>query len=161
MPEYREKLWASPWVFMATALVIPASILVLVPISMLAGIITAVSLYTGCVALLVLASPVVQVRDGVLSAGRARIETGLLGEAQAFDEPEASQERGPNLDVRAWLLIRGWIQPVVRIPVVDENDPAPYWLVSSRHPQKLAAAINESRRPESINPGSTSPASND
>jgi hypothetical protein len=51
------------------------------------------------------------------------------------------------LDVRAWLLIRGWIQPLVRVPIIDENDPAPYWLISSRHPQKLAAAINRSRRP--------------
>lgn len=152
MPEYREKLWASPWVFLATALVIPASILVLAPISPLAGIITAIVLYAGCVALLVLGSPVVQVRNGILSAGRARITTELLGEALAFDGPEASQERGPHLDVRAWLLIRGWIQPLVRIPIVDENDPAPYWLVSSRHPQKLAAAINKSRRPTSRNP---------
>lgn len=152
MPEYREKLWAPPWVFLATALVIPASILVLAPISPLAGIITAIVLYAGCVALLVLGSPVVQVRNGILSAGRARITTELLGEALAFDEPEASQERGPRLDVRAWLLIRGWIQPLVRIPIVDDNDPAPYWLVSSRHPQKLAAAINKSRRPTSRNP---------
>lgn len=151
MPEYREKLWASVWFFLATALVIPASILVFAPISFEAGIVTAAVLYGGCAVLLVLASPVVEVRDGVLSAGRARIRVEQLGEAQAFEGSEASQERGPRLDARAWLLIRGWISPLVRIPIVDENDPAPYWLVSSRHPQKLAAAINGSRRPASSN----------
>lgn len=149
MPEYREKLWASPWLFVATALVIPASLLVFLPISMTAGIVTAAVLYAGCVAMLVLASPVVQVKAGELQAGRARISTELLGEATAFSGEEARQERGPRLDVRAWLLIRGWVDPVVRIPIVDATDPAPYWLVSSRHPQKLAAAINESRRPAS------------
>jgi hypothetical protein len=149
MPEYREKLWASPALFVATALVIPASLLVFLPISMTAGIVTAAVLYAGCVAMLVLASPVVQVKGGELQAGRARISTELLGEATAFSGTEASQERGPRLDVRAWLLIRGWVGPVVRIPIVDATDPAPYWLVSSRHPQKLAAAINGSRRPAS------------
>ena len=149
MPDYREKLWPAPWLFVATALVIPASILVFAPISMPVGILTAAVLYAGCVALLIVASPVVRVRDGVLEAGRARIKTSMLGEAQGFVGEEARQERGPRLDVRAWLLIRGWVDPVVRIPITDETDPAPYWLVSSRHPQKLAAAINGSRRPAS------------
>ena len=147
MPEYRERLWASAWAFTVTALVIPASILVLAPISIQSGIITAAVLYTGCVVLLIVASPLVTVKDGLITAGPATIAVDLVGEVLPFSGPEARHQRGPGLDVRAWLLIRGWIDPVVRIPIVDEMDPAPYWLVSSRHPQKLAAAINESRRP--------------
>ena len=145
MPDYREKLWPTAWAFIVTALVIPASILVLVPISILAGIITAIVLYGGCVLLLVLASPVVRVQGGELVAGPATISTTLLGEAVVFDKAEATQERGPRLDARAWLLIRGWIDPVVRVPIVDATDPAPYWIISSRHPRELAAAINQSR----------------
>ena len=145
MPDYREKLWPTAWAFIVTALVIPASILVLVPISLLAGIVTAAVLYGGCVLLLVLASPVVRVQNGELIAGPATISTRLLGEATTFEKNEATQERGPRLDARAWLLIRGWIDPVVRVPIVDPTDPAPYWIISSRHPTKLAAAINESR----------------
>lgn len=147
MPQYREKLWASAWSFIVTALVIPASILVLAPISMFAGYVTAAGLYGGCVVLLILASPVVSVENGVITAGPATISVDLVGDAVPFSGPEASQERGPRLDVRAWMLIRGWVDPVVKIPIEDETDPAPYWLVSSRHPQKLAAAINGSRRP--------------
>jgi hypothetical protein len=149
MPEYREKLWPSPWLFVIIALVIPASLLVFLPISLLAGVLTAAGLYLGSAALLVLASPTVRVSDGVLTAGQARIETRLLGEAVGLDGTEATLERGQRLDARAWLLIRGWIAPVVRIPLNDPTDPAPYWLVSSRHPQKMAAAINGSRRPAS------------
>ena len=145
MPDYREKLWPTAWAFIVTALVIPASILVLVPISLLAGIVTAAVLYGGCVLLLVLASPVVRVQNGELIAGPATISTRLLGEATTFEKNEATQERGPRLDARAWLLIRGWIDPVVRVPIVDPTDPAPYWIISSRHPTELAAAINASR----------------
>jgi hypothetical protein len=145
MPEYREKLWPNAWAFLVTALVIPASILVLVPISLFAGIATAIILYGGCVFLLILAAPVVAVRNGELIAGPAKISTELLGEALVYEKSEATQERGPRLDARAWLLIRGWIDPIVRVPIVDPTDPAPYWVISSRRPKELAAAINESR----------------
>lgn len=151
MPEYREKLWPSPWLFVIIALVIPASLLVFLPISLLVGVLTAAGLYLGSAVLLVLASPTVVVADGVLTAGRASIQTRLLGEAVALEGAEATLERGQRLDARAWLLIRGWIAPVVRIPLEDPTDPAPYWLVSSRRPQKMAAAINGSRRPASSN----------
>lgn len=151
MPEYREKLRPSPWLFVIIALVIPASLLVFLPISMLAGVLTAAGLYLGSALLVVLASPTVQVSGGTLTAGRATIDTSLLGEAVAFDGADATAERGPRLDARAWLLIRGWVPGVVRIPLEDPTDPAPYWLVSSRQPQKMAAAINRSRRPASSN----------
>jgi hypothetical protein len=36
---------------------------------------------------------------------------------------------------------------VVRVPITDAADPSPYWPVSTRHPNELAAAINGSRRP--------------
>jgi hypothetical protein len=147
MPEYHEKLWPAPWLFLATALVIPASLIVFAPISMTAGIVTAIVLYAGCVVLLLLSAPTLEVKGGSVTCGPAQIDAALLGEAQPFSGAEATQERGPRLDARAWLLLRGWVQPVVRIPLLDPEDPAPYWLVSTRHPQKLAAAINGSRRP--------------
>lgn len=148
MPVYREKLWPNAWMFIATALVIPASILILAPISVEAGIATAIVLYGGCVALLILASPTITVADGVLTAGRARIQLAQTGEAAGFEGTEATAERGVRLDARAWMLIRGWVTSVVRVPVNDPSDPTPYWLLSSRHPTELAAAINGSRRPE-------------
>jgi hypothetical protein len=33
------------------------------------------------------------------------------------------------------------VHPVVKIELLDETDPAPYWLVSTRHPDELAAAL--------------------
>jgi hypothetical protein len=139
---YREKLWASAWMFLSTALVIPASLLVFAPLSMIAGLVTAIVLYTGCAVTLILMSPVIEVRDGDLIAGRARIALSQINVAEPYLGVEASAERGVNLDSRAWLLIRGWIDPVVRVPLCDPNDPTPYWLLSTRRPQKLAAAIN-------------------
>ena len=85
---------------------------------------------------------------GRLRAGRAEIALDDIGEATPADEDAGRVERGTGLDARAFLVIRGWIKPVVRVPVADPADPTPYWLISTRRPKELAAAINRSRRPD-------------
>jgi hypothetical protein len=147
MPDYRERLWPTPWIYLVTLLLVPASILVLAPISMPAGIATGVVLYLAVVGSLTITSPVVEVREGMLRAGRAQISLAHTGEALPAFDAEARVERGTGLDARAFLVIRGWVGPVVRVPITDPGDPIPYWLISSRRPDELAAAINGSRRP--------------
>jgi len=141
MTTYRERLWPAPWLFIATALVIPASFLVFLPISVPAGIATAIALYAGCVVLLLLSSPRLEVTDTEFVAGRARLPLELIGSATAYRGEDATMQRGRSLDARAWLLIRGWVSPVVRVELTDENDPTPYWLVSTRRPDELVAAV--------------------
>jgi hypothetical protein len=72
-PRFVEKLYPSVWIFLATALVIPASLLVFVPINQTAGIVVAIVLYAGCIALLLLASPSLSVTETEFIAGKARI----------------------------------------------------------------------------------------
>jgi hypothetical protein len=143
MTVYRERLWAAPWLYVATALVIPASLIVFAPINMLVGVVCAVVLYAGCVIGLIVGSPTIELTDDELRAGRAHIERRYLGAAESFDGTEATLQRGRLLDARAWLLIRGWASGVVRVPILDEDDPAPYWLLSSRRPTELARALND------------------
>lgn len=145
MTVYREKLWASAWVFLAMALVIPASLMVFWPISAPVGLAVGLVLYAGCAGMLVLASPVVSITGTELVAGRARLPLALLGEVEAYREPEATAQRGIELDARAWLLIRGWIGPVVRLEITDPDDPTPYWLVSTRRPEALLEALRAAR----------------
>ena len=138
---YRERLWPSWWVFLATALVIPASLLVFLPISPIAGYISAVVLYAAIIVVLLVTSPVIEVTDGMLRVGRARIESTFLGPVTAHEKADAVAERGTRLDARAYLVLRGWIPGVVRIELVDPADPTPYWLVSTKRPKELAAAL--------------------
>jgi hypothetical protein len=97
------------------------------------------------IALLVAASPVVEVSDGMLRAGRARIELGLLGEPQIFRGDEARHARGPGLLPRSWHVIRGGIDGIVVVPVLDAEDPTPEWVISSRTPDRLASALRRAR----------------
>ena len=144
---YRERLLPGPMIFVITALVIPASLLVFLPINMTVGIICAAVLYTACVVLLVIGSPRIEVTDAMLVAGRASLPLPNVGDAQGFTGTGATQQRGPKLDARAWLVIRGWISPVVKIGVNDDSDPTPYWLVSTRHPADLVAALAKAKSP--------------
>lgn len=139
---YRERLWPAPWVFIATALVIPASLLVFLPISPIAGVVVAIALYAAIVGVLLASTPLIEVGDDELRAGRARLPRGIIASATAFADDEASAERGVRLDARAYLLLRGWVPGVVRIELDDADDPTPYWLVSSRRPDELARALS-------------------
>jgi hypothetical protein len=145
MSIYRERLLPGPMIFVIAALVIPASLLVFLPINLTLGVICAAVLYAGCVILLVVSSPWIEVTDVALLAGRARLPLPNVGDATGFSGTEATRQRGPKLDARAWLVIRGWISPVVRVDVLDANDPTPYWLVSTRHPNDLIAALKKAK----------------
>lgn len=139
---YRERLWPAWWVFVATALVIPASLLVFLPISVIAGYVSAAVLFGAIVVTLLATAPVIEVTDGMLRAGRARIERRHIGTVTAHTGAEAFAERGTRLDARAWLLLRPWLSGVVRIELTDADDPTPYWLVSTKRPRELADALN-------------------
>lgn len=86
-------------------------------------------------------SPRVDVADGWLRAGRARISGEFLGGAEALDAGQTRLAAGPEADARAYLLLRPYLKRSVRVTVRDDRDPTPYWLVSSRDPEHLAAAI--------------------
>ena len=40
-------------------------------------------------------------------------------------------------------MLRPYIRTAVEITLDDPEDPVPYWLVSTRHPQQLAEALKE------------------
>jgi hypothetical protein len=144
---YRERLLPGPMIFIITALVIPASLLVFLPINQTLGVICAAVLYSACVILLVVGSPRIEVTDAALFAGRARLPLPNVGEATGFTGQAATDQRGTKLDARAWLVIRGWISPVVKIDVLDPDDPTPYWIISTRHPAALVAALSKAKTP--------------
>jgi hypothetical protein len=145
MTFYRERLLPGPWIFVMSALSIPAALLVFLPINLTIGVIAAAVLYTTIVVVLVATSPTILVTDAALLAGRARLPLTNIGEITGYRGREAIQERGPRLDARAWLVIRGWVDPIVKVIVNDESDPAPYWVVSTRNPQAIIAAVSQAR----------------
>jgi len=116
------------------------------------------SISAAVIALVVLAalawwtSPVVSVLPGPdgggeLRAGRAAIPTSLLGPVTVLDRAGMTRELGPALDARAYVCLRAWARTGVRVELVDPADPTPYWLVSTRRPAELAAALTAAAGP--------------
>ncbi len=74
-------------------------------------------------------------------AGRASIEWRYLGGVTALDAEQARLRRGRDADARAWLLLRPYLPRAVEITIEDPDDPAPYWLIATRHPRRLSEAL--------------------
>ncbi|GAA1842032.1 DUF3093 domain-containing protein [Brevibacterium marinum] len=81
------------------------------------------------------------VTDRQLFVGDAHIDRGYITGATGYDSEDARTARGTGLDARAFLMVRPWAKSAVRIDIHDETDPTPYWLVSSKRPMELAAAL--------------------
>jgi hypothetical protein len=85
------------------------------------------------------------VGGGELTIGNATLPLGETGAVHALDEPQFRTMRGPRADPRAYLLIRPYLRYAVYVQVTSPDAPWPYWLVATRRPAELAAAIELSR----------------
>jgi hypothetical protein len=88
----------------------------------------------------------ISVHDGVLAAGRARIRLEHLGTSHALDPDETRRALGVDADARAFLVTRPYLKRSVKVDLDDPRDPTPYWVLSSRHPERLVTAL-DGRRP--------------
>lgn len=140
-PVYRERLSPSLWALGSAAVVAPMATLVFVQIdaalALAIGVAVGVLVIVGLIGL----SPVIEVRDGELRAGRARIPVSLLGDPLPLEAEDARTARGPGLDPHGWHLIRGGIAGIVVLADVDPDDPVTSWTLSTRTPDRLAAAV--------------------
>ncbi|WP_298457005.1 DUF3093 domain-containing protein [uncultured Cellulomonas sp.] len=140
-----ERLWFGPAGWVAVVAFALGAVVVLYPVG------TTVAVTGGVVVLVVgllvaraWATPV-RVTDGELWAGSAHLPLAVVGEVTALDREATRAELGPRLDARAHVCLRAWARTAVRVELLDPQDPTPYWLVSTRHPAELAAAVAAGR----------------
>jgi hypothetical protein len=142
---YRERLTPPPlwWVIGGlVAATFPIAVLFYLGPVWAAGVAV---LAIGAVLLVLLGWAAIVIRlDGAwLSVGRARIELGYLAGARALDADATQARSGVDADARAYLVLRPYIRGAVELTLDDADDPVPYWLVSTRRPRALSAAIGE------------------
>jgi hypothetical protein len=86
-----------------------------------------------------------EVADGELRVGRDRLPLSLAGEVTALDQEQTRALRGPRADPAAYLIARPYLPRSVYIAVDDPAARGPYWLIGTRRPDELAAAIEAAR----------------
>jgi hypothetical protein len=82
-----------------------------------------------------------------LRTGRARLPVTFIARAAAVPASAKSTALGRQLDPAAFVQHSPWIGPLLLVVLNDPDDPVPYWLISSRHPDRLLAALE---LPESL-----------
>lgn len=87
-----------------------------------------------------------ELTDTHFRVGRARLPLSVVSGVDVITAGERRAALGPGLDARAHLVIRSWVPTAVRIHLDDPADPAPYWVVSTRRPQRLAEALTRRTR---------------
>lgn len=86
----------------------------------------------------------IRVADGVLHVPGARIPVTHLAAGTPYDAQGSSTSLPRLADPMAFLALRSWVPTGVRLEVDDPADDTPYWLVSSRRPEQLLAAVRSS-----------------
>lgn len=100
------------------------------------------------IALLAWGATRIEVSAGRLRAGSAVLPLGMVTEAVPLDAAQAAALRGPRANPAAHMLIRPFLKQAVYIAVRDPAGQVPYWLVGTRRPAELAAAIERGRLPD-------------
>lgn len=141
--EYAERLTVPlRWWVQGTMLVATFWLAVLVAMPFAAAMtVTALAVAAMAAALLSYGSARVEVGAGEFRAGRAHIATAYVGEVEMLDEDGTRRLAGVEADARAYLLLRPYVKRAVRVQIVDPADSTPYWLVCTRHPAQLSAAL--------------------
>ncbi len=143
-PTYSERLWVPLWwwlvgVGIAALLALevdrgigrtPALVTLVVLIPLVAWVLLWLSRFR------------VEVRDGELWAGQAHLPREVIARSALVPKTAKSAALGRQLDPAAYVQHRAWVGPMVLVVLDDPDDPTPYWLVSTRHPDRLLAALS-------------------
>lgn len=83
----------------------------------------------------------IELRDGTLTVAARELALAEVTEVIALDERQTARLRGPRADPAAYLYSRPYLKHAVYLATVDPR--IPYWLIGTRHPARLAAAVEK------------------
>lgn len=131
---------------MPLTLILPTLWLTLAPINALVGIVFGI-LGTISVAWSMWAnSAKILVSGSRVQVGKASIEARFIGVCEEVPFATRFAQRVPNLDPNAFLRLQNSQKGLVKMQIVDKNDPTPYWVVSTKRPAQLLAAIEQAKK---------------
>ena len=82
-----------------------------------------------------------EVAGGELRIRGAHLPLRYVSGAVALDAATLRRVVGREGDPAAFVSIRPWIGPGVQFWVDDPDDPTPYWIVSSRRPERVVELL--------------------
>ncbi len=139
---YVERVLPSVSFFVAGLFLPTALFLVSLPFSIEIALTVAIGSYLALLGISYLLAPKILLQDGVLRVNSAVIPVIHLGEASVIEHKDQFLERGHKLSTLAYTRFQIGVKGLVKVELQDENDPTPYWLVATKHPEVLAGYLN-------------------
>ena len=147
MREYSERLGvpASWWLLVVACAALLGTTL-WAGLSVATAIVIYAVLEGACVVLLLgWGAATIRVTSSELVAGSRRLPLARIAEVAAMDAAQTRALRGPRADPAAYLLVRPYLPQAVYVRVAGSPPEPPYWLIATRKPAELAAAIERAR----------------
>ncbi|WP_264786336.1 DUF3093 domain-containing protein [Aquiluna sp. KACHI24] len=142
---FEERLLPAPTTYLALSLSAPMVALAALPFGLELALTLGVLVPTLLFALASLLAPKISLTDLELRAGSFSIPREIIGEVRVLDQQASRFERGPGLNANARMLLRGDIATMIKIEILDPQDPTPYLLISTRRGELLASALRANR----------------
>jgi hypothetical protein len=85
----------------------------------------------------------VEIKGGELRVRGAHLPLDYVSGAVALDNLTLRRVVGREGDPAAFVSIRPWIGPGAQLWLDDPDDPTPYWVISTRHPDQVVSIIRQ------------------
>ncbi|HZC70183.1 MAG TPA: DUF3093 domain-containing protein [Jatrophihabitans sp.] len=86
-----------------------------------------------------------EIAAGELRVRGAHLPLRYVSGAVTLDPLTLRRVVGREGDPAAFVSVRPWIGPGVQLWIDDEDDPTPYWVLSTRHPDRVVKAVRPGR----------------
>ncbi len=86
-----------------------------------------------------------EIADGEVRVRGAHLPLSFVSGCVALDRDTLRRVVGREGDPAAFVSIRPWIGPGVQLWLDDPDDPTPYWVLSTRHPQRVVELLRTGR----------------
>ena len=83
----------------------------------------------------------ITVSENELRIDKAHIERKYLGKVTVLDSDAMRLLRTRDADPAAYLAIKFWAAKGIKIEIADSRDTTPYWLITSKRGEELAASL--------------------
>lgn len=100
-------------------------------------------------------SAVVGADEDGFTAGSSHIEWPWVTSVEALDAHRMRTLLGPAAKATAFQVTRPYVPTGVKVVLDDPADPHPYWVVSTRHPERVAAVAGAHLAAQAQPSGST------
>ena len=82
------------------------------------------------------------ISDGEVRIRGAHVGVNYISATVQLDDRSLRRLVGRDGDPLAFVSIRPWIGPGVQILLDDADDPTPYWVLSTRHPEQVVKLLD-------------------